>query len=146
MSDTRRELLTHFGMMIRLRSIMSGAPWSNHDLLVSCILLFIGLALLLDPEVGRLLRSMDYLEQRWGIQEVSLFFVSVGALNLGVTLWSEVPPFWLRLLSRMSGAFCLLLLAFSTAMFSLWTPTSMTYSLIGLWSLWGILRTHSSVR
>ena len=141
-----RESFAKIGTIHRLRSIMSAAPWSNHDLLVSFILLFIGLALLIDPAVGLLLRSYAYLNQRWRVYNVALLFAGVGALSLCVTLWCVSPPFWLRLLSRMASAFCLLLLAFSTAMFSPWTPASITYSLIGLWSFWGILRTNPSGR
>ena len=141
-----RNSLANFGTIHRLKNIMAEAPWSNHDLLVSCILLFIGLALFVDPDVGKLLRSLAYMDRRWGIQNIALLFASVGALHLAVTLWCVAPPFLLRLLSRMAGAFCFLLLAFSTAMFSLWTPASMTYSLVALWSFWGILRTNPSGR
>ena len=141
-----RDSLANFGTIHRLKSIMAEAPWSNHDLLVAFILMFIGLALIVDPDVGKLLRSLAYMDQRWGIQNTALLFAGVGAVHLVVTLWCVAPPFWLRLLSRMAGAFCLLLLAFSTMMFSLWTPASMTYSLVALWSFWGILRTNPSGR
>ena len=141
-----RNSLANFGTIHRLKSIMAEAPWSNHDLLVSCILLFIGLAFFIDHSVSKLLRSLAYLDQRWGIQNIAILFSIVGALHLAVTLWCVAPPFWMRLLSRMAGAFCLLLLAFSTSMFSLWTPASMTYSLVALWSFWGILRTNPSGR
>lgn len=130
----------------RFKRIMADAPWSNHDLLVAIILLFIGLCLLIDPEVGKLLRSMTYLDQQWGIVRIATLFTAAGAICLSVTLWCAVPPFLLRLLSRMLGAFCFLLLAFSTAMFSLWTPSSITYFMIAFWSFWGILRTNSSGR
>jgi len=102
-----RESFAKIGTIHRLREIMSAAPWSNHDLLVSFILLFIGLALLIDPAVGLLLRSYAYLNQRWGVQNVALLFAGVGALSLCVTLWCVSPPFWLRLLARMASAFCL---------------------------------------
>lgn len=141
-----RKSIANFGTTRRLREIMTDAPWSNHDLLVSTILLFIGVALFIEPSITSKLRAMTYLHETWGPRNLAILFVVVGSVNLVVTLWCVSPHFYVRLISRMAGAFCLMLLAFSTCLFSPIAPPTITYLLVGLWSVWGILRTHKSGR
>jgi hypothetical protein len=123
---------------------MSEAPWSNHDLLVGISLFLIGIFFLLDAEQFQRLRALAYLRDLnypWGF-----IFIGTGIINICVTLWCVAPPFSLRLFSRMIGAFCFLTMTLSNIMFSPLIPSTVVYSSVAAWSVWGILRTKSSGR
>jgi hypothetical protein len=133
-----------WGVYRRIQEIMTNAPWSNHDLLVGISLLFVGIVFLLDAEQFQRLRALAYLRDLnypWGF-----IFLVIGFFNISVTLWCETPPFFLRLLSRMAGAFCFLTLMLSNIMFSPLIPSTVIYSTIAVWSIWGIFRTKASGR
>lgn len=129
----------------RLRRILLEAPWSNHDLLSGLILSLIGLLLLAKPELYVVLRTLNFIEQQGHTDEWSFMILFSGLYGLIVTLWCVVPPFWIRITARMGYAFCFLTLAFSSLRFST-TPSAVAFSLIALWSIVGILRTHESGR
>ena len=134
----------NFGTFQRIHEIMADAPWSNHDLLVGISLLFVGIFFLLDTEQFQRLRALAYLrdlDYPWGF-----IFVGSGVFTICVTLWCIEPPFSLRLLSRMIGAFCFLTMTLSNIMFSPLIPSTAVYSSIAVWSIWGILRTKASGR
>lgn len=134
-----------YGTGRRLQSILSDAPWSNHDLLSGLILLGIGGLLFYDPTIYTKLRTLNFIAQSGYTSEWSgLFLFSVG-YGLAVTLWCLAPPFPLRIAARMFYAFCFLTLAFSSWQFAA-TPSAITFSLIALWSVWGVLRTQTSGR
>jgi len=128
----------------RIHSIMLDAPWSNHDLLVGISLFCMGIIFLVNAEQFQQLRALEYLRDLnypWGF-----IFLSTGLFNISVTLWCIEPPFLVRLLSRMSGAFCFLTLMLSNINFSALIPSTVIYSTIAIWSIWGILRTKVSGR
>lgn len=133
------------GTCRRLHSIMAEAPWSNHDLLSGFILLFIGLLLLYDPEIYTKLRTLNFIAQKGYTEEWSGLFLFSGIYGVTVTLWCLSPPFLIRITARMFYAFCFLTLAFSSFQFST-TPSAITFSMIAIWSVWGILRTQTSGR
>jgi hypothetical protein len=133
------------GTVHRLRRILLEAPWSNHDLLSGLILGFIGLLLLVNPELYTSLRTLNFIAHQGHLAEWSLFFLLSGLYGLGMTLWCIAPPFLVRLMARMLYAFCFLTLAFSSLQFSI-TPSAITFSILAVWSIWGILRTHESGR
>ena len=136
--------LREIGAFQRLREIMADAPWSNHDLLVGISLFFVGVIFAINSESFQQLRALAYLRNThipWAI-----VFIVIGGLNILNTVWCVEPPFWVRLLSRMAGAFCFLTLAFSNMMFAILIPSTIVYLLIALWSTWGILRTKASGR
>lgn len=135
-----------YGLCRRLRDILADAPWSNHDLLVSISLMLMGTILIIDPDAFSKLRALAYLHHRGGAQVWSLLFLGCGVTQFTVTLWRQSPPFWIRLLARMCGAFCFVLLALSSALFSVTTPSMVVYLMLAIWSVWGILRTHASGR
>lgn len=135
-----------YGTCRRIREIMSEAPWSNHDLFVSLTLIAIGTGLYIYPEVFTELRALAYLNKLASLSVWVTFFLFSGFVNLAVVLWCETPPFTIRLLVRMLGAFCFLIMAFSGLMFSVLIPSTIVYSMIAIWSIWGILRTQASGR
>lgn len=135
-----------YGTCRRIREIMSEAPWSNHDLFVSLTLIFIGISLYFFPETFSNLRAFAYLNNLATSEFWEVFFLFSGIINLTVVLWCKTPPFAVRLLSRMLGAFCFLLMALSGIMFSLVIPSTIVYGMIAVWSIWGILRTQASGR
>lgn len=135
-----------YGTCRRIREIMSEAPWSNHDLFASLTLIAIGMGLYVYPGMFSLLRSLAYLNQLASPSIWVIFFLFSGFVNLAVVLWCETPPFTVRLLVRMLGAFCFLLMAFSGLMFSVLIPSTIVYGMIAIWSIWGILRTQASGR
>lgn len=144
--STRRWLL-YCGTCRRVREIMIDAPWSNFDLLASLITTGIGLYLLLSPEVlgavGGVYTAMALLGPgcQWG-----LLFIGLGALGLVTVLWCISPSFGIRLLARMGTAFCLLTFAFNNLLYTPPPLSSITYVLLSVWSIWGILRTKASGR
>lgn len=134
-----------YGLCRRLHSILAEAPWSNHDLLSGFILLFIGLLLFYDPTIYANLRTLNFILRSGYSAEWSGLFLFSGIYGVSTTLWCIAPPFCIRITARMCYAFCFLTLAFSSFQFST-TPSAITFSLIALWSVWGILRTKSSGR
>lgn len=134
-----------FGTYRRLHSILADAPWSNHDLLSGLILLFIGLLLFYDPEIYAKLRTLNFIAHSGYSTQWSGLFLLSGVYGVATTLWCIAPKFWIRIPARMCYAFCFLTLAFSSFQFST-TPSAITFSLIALWSIWGILRTKTSGR
>ena len=137
--------LIRHGFGRRLYNILEEAPWSNHDLLSGLILLFIGLLLFYDPEIYAKLRTLGFIARSGYSNQWSELFLFSGVYGLAVTLWCFAPPFWIRITARMFYAFCFLMLAFSSFQFST-TPSTITFALIALWSVWGILRTKTSGR
>jgi len=133
------------GTGARLSHILLEAPWSNHDLLSGLILGLIGLLLLINPELYTTLRTLNFIAHQGYTVEWSLLFLVSGLYGLGMTLWCIAPPFWVRILARMLYAFCFLTLAFSSLQFFI-TPSALTFSILAVWSIWGILRTHESGR
>lgn len=129
----------------RIRQILVDAPWSNHDLLSGMILGLIGLLLLINPALYTTLRTLNFIAHSELTDEWSALFIFSGLYGLAMTLWCMAPPFWIRITARMFYAFCFLTLAFSSWQFSA-TPSAITFLLLGIWSVWGILRTQASGR
>lgn len=135
-----------WGTLRRLQDIVYEAPWSNHDLLVGVIMTFMGLVLFVNPNAFEQLRALAYLNTHGKPLYWASLFLSVGIVNLIVTLWCKAPPFAVRLMARMFGAFGFLVLALSTMLFSMATPSLVVYLTLAIWSMWGILRTKASGR
>lgn len=133
------------GTVQRLRRILLEAPWSNHDLLSGLILLLIGVLLIASPELYTSLRTLNFIERQGHTDEWSYLMLLSGLYGLLMTLWCVAPPFWVRITARMAYAFCFLTLAFSSLRFST-TPSAIAFSIIAIWSIFGILRTHESGR
>lgn len=132
--------LAQCGTVRRFKEIMISAPWSNHDLLSALIVFFIGLHLLVDQDLfgwdTYLTMSQMASQFEWGV-----FFLGCGVYSLISTLWCQPPPFLVRLTGRMSSTFCFLILMFNNLSHSPMLVSTMTYTVLSLWSLWGILRT-----
>lgn len=131
-------------MMGRLRRIMLDAPWDNHDLLTSCVILWIGTRLVLNPDLFdqlSLYRPLSAMTDELG---TGFVFIGCGALGLIVALCNQWLSLVVRLLGRMGGAFCMIVLALN----SILNPTPplaiSVYAMLAIWSFWGILRTQSS--
>lgn len=137
----------NLGTWHRVRSIMRDAPWSNFDLLASLVATLIGGYLLLRPDlfasVGGVYAALAATApaRAWGG-----LFLALGGLGLATTLWCVCPPFAARLLARMGVAFCLLSFAFNNLSYSPPPLSSVTYALLAVWAVWGVLRTHASGR
>lgn len=137
----------HVGFWRRIYEIMIDAPWSNFDLLASLIAFSIGAYLLLNQSlfahVGGMYASMERVasERTWG-----LGFLTAGSLGFGTVIWCVRPSFPWRLSARMGTAFCLLTLSFNNLNHDPPPLSSITYSLLSAWSVWGILRTKASGR
>ena len=136
-----------YGTCRRLRDILTEAPWSNYYLLAALAVFGIGLYLLAHPDmfgyVGGVYRQMAGVasERQWGA-----LFVVCGLFGLGVVLWCRLPAFLWRLLARMAVAFCVLVLAINNLLNRPPPLSTVTYALLAVWSVWGILRTKSSGR
>ena len=131
----------------RFQRIMADAPWSSYDLLASLIVFGVGVFLWVTPQmfshIGGVYQPMANVaeERAWG-----LLFIGCGLWGLGVTLWGRAPGFLCRLSGRMATAFCLLILAGNNVM-NLPPPlSSVTYLMLSLWAVWGILRTRNHGR
>lgn len=135
------------GRRCRVCEILLEAPWSAYDLLSSLIVAGVGLYLLLEPrlfqQVGGVYTTFASIAQErvWGG-----LFLACGVVGLGNTLWCVKPAFEMRLLSRMGVAFCLLCYALNNLLYRPPPLSTVTYGLLSLWALWGILRTKSSGR
>lgn len=135
------------GTLRRLRAILIEAPWSSYDLLSSLIVAGLGVYLLLVPNlfqhVGGVYAQFASVasERMWGG-----LFLACGVVGIGNVLWCEKPSFGLRLLSRMGVAFCLLCFALNNLLYKPPPLSTVTYSLLSVWALWGIVRTKSSGR
>lgn len=136
-----------YGAWWRVWDILSEAPWSNYDLLASLIVLGVGIYLQLYPEmfghIGGVYRQMAEVAsaRQWGG-----LFLGCGSFGLAVVLWCRAPAFIWRLTARMAVAFCLLVLASNNALNTPPPLSTITYVLLSLWSVWGILRTRGSGR
>lgn len=136
-----------YGTCRRLRNILSDAPWSNYDLLMALITGGIGGYLLLYPtmfnQVGGVYRQMASVatEALWG-----WLFIGCGSFSLVVVLWCHAPAFLWRLAARMATAFCVLVLAGNNALNVPPPLSTVTYVLLSVWAVWGILRTRGSGR
>lgn len=135
------------GTLRRLHVVLLEAPWSNFDLLASLITLLIGGYLLLRPDmfrqVGGVYLTMARVgpEWAWGV-----LFLGLGILGLVTALWCVCPPFLWRLGARMGTAFCLLTFALNNISYAPPPLSAVTYVLLSLWAVWGILRTKASGR
>ena len=140
-------LQIYCGTCRRIREILIEAPWSNFDLLASLITLGIGAYLLVRPDmfsqIGGVYATMAKVapERYWGI----LFFM-LGGSGLAMVLWCKCPPFLSRLAARMGTAFCLITFALNNLSAKPAPLSSITYTLLALWALWGIFRTRASGR
>lgn len=139
--------MNRFRTTRRLRSILLDAPWSSYDLLSSLIVAGIGLYLLLVPDLfqgvgGVYVQFATVASERvWGG-----LFLACGLVGAANTLWCVIPAFSVRLLSRMGVAFCLLCFALNNLLYRPPPLSTVTYVLLSVWALWGILRTKSSGR
>lgn len=139
--------LYELGTIRRLRQIALDAPWSVYDLLSSLIVLGVGVYLLVAQTMFSGVGGVYYTlasvasEGVWGAT-----FFCCGLIGLANTLWCVRPPFSIRLLARMAVAFCLLSFAFNNLLNEPPPLSTVPYSLLSLWSVWGILRTHTSGR
>lgn len=139
--------MTRWGTTRRLREILLEAPWSSYDLLSSLIVAGIGLYLLLIPSVlqgvGGVYGQFAAVASArvWGG-----LFLACGLTGAANTLWCVQPAFGLRLLSRMGVAFCLLCFALNNLLYRPPPLSTVTYLLLSVWALWGIVRTKSSGR
>lgn len=126
----------------RLHAILYEAPWSNFDLLTSIMIGLTGAYLLLPSKVleshkelyGTLLNVAS--EDEWG-----WFFLVNGIIGFSIVAWCERPPFILRLMARMTIAFCLLSLFGNAANNAIPPPGSITWAVLSLGAVWGICRT-----
>lgn len=139
--------MDRLGPVRRLREILLEAPWSVYDLLSGVIVCGVGLYLLFAPnmfhQVGGVYAPLSTLanERVWG-----WLFLGMGAVGIGNTLWCVQPSFGTRLLARMGVAFCLLCFAINHLLYSPPPLSTVTYAVLSLWALWGILRTKASGR
>lgn len=142
-----RSWWVYCGTCQRLRAVLIEAPWSNFDLMASAITSGIGGYLLLWPgmftQVGGVYAAMANLGPEWVWGALFLLLGGIGLLNM---LWCVCPQFLWRLLARMGVAFCLLTFAINNLSYSPPPLSSVTYTLLSLWALWGVLRTKSSGR
>lgn len=131
----------------RIREILLEAPWSILDLLMSAIVSGIGLYLLLRPgmfkQVGGVYAMLAQIgsEWLWGWS-----FFCCGGFGFIVCLWCTRPSFVWRLMARMMVAFCLLSFALNNLSFYPPPLSVVTYSVLSLAAIWGIMRTKSSGR
>ena len=136
-----------YGTCRRLRDILAEAPWSNYDLLISLIVFGVGLYMLvcrtMFQHIGGVYAKMAQVadELTWG-----LLFVACGGISFAITIWCYAPGFLWRLGARMATAFCLLVLAGNNALHMPPPLSTVTYILLAIWAVWGILRTRSSGR
>jgi uncharacterized membrane protein HdeD (DUF308 family) len=79
--------------------------------------------------------------QMWGA-----IFLSCGGFSLIINIWCHRPRFEWRLLARMGLAFCMLALAFNHLAFSPWPLSTITYCILSVAALWGVIRTKVSGR
>lgn len=131
----------------RLREILYEAPWSSFDLITASIIFWLGLYLLLSPglfgEFAGVYRVLARLgnEMVWGAT-----LLSFGTFGLMTVLWLSRPPFFVRLLSRMGIAFCMLSLALNNLGNQPPHASAITYSVLSLSALWCVWRTKANGR
>lgn len=139
--------LKSIGTVRRLRDVLISAPWSMYDLLSSLIVAGIGLYLLLYPamfqQIGGVYAPFSGIADEW-IWGWGCW--TSGYFGLAVTLWCEMPSFVIRLLARMSVAFCLLCFALNNLLYNPPPLSTVTYLVLSIAALWGIVRTKSSGR
>lgn len=142
-----RSWLVYCGTCQRIREIMIAAPWSNFDLMTSSIVCGIGGYLLFMPgmfqAVGGVYRGMARLGPEWAWAVV---FLLLGGLGLITVLWCTRPRFGARLLARMGVALCLLTFALNNLSYYPPPLSAVTYVLLSVWALWGVVRTKTSDR
>lgn len=136
------------GTIRRIQELILDAPWSNFDLMASGITAGIGGYLLAYPDMftqvgGGVYAAMAAVAEEW---VWGLMFLSLGGIGLMTVLWCVAPRFSWRLLARMAVAFCLLTFALNNLSYSPPPLSTVTYSFLSLWALWGVMRTRSSGR
>lgn len=140
-------VLVWCGTCRRIREVLLDAPWSNFDLMASLITFWIGVYLLMSPgmfgRIGGVYQAMAALGPEWAWGGL---FVALGSIGLVTVLWCVAPRFLLRLLARMGVAFCLVTFALNNLSYPTPPLSAVTYTVLSLWALWGILRTQSSGR
>ena len=131
----------------RILEILVSAPWSVFDLLASMIVSGIGIYLLLSPamflQIGGVYQAMAQLgnEQVWGT-----VFLLCGIFGFVVCIWIVRLSFYWRLTARMAVAFCLLSFALNNLNNCPPPLSTVTYGVLGVASLWSVLRTKTSGR
>lgn len=131
----------------RIREIMVMAPWSIFDLLTSLIIQGMGVYLIGSPglflQVGGVYRGMASLgnESVWGV-----LFLLCGGFGFLVCIWIVRLHFLWRLAARMAVGFCLLSLTLNNLSYPPPPLSTIAYGVLGVASLWGVLRTKTSGR
>ncbi len=143
MMDRRLWIWAYCRFCERLRMILLEAPWSSFDLIAASIAFWLGLYLLLQPELfGHFDRVYLMLRQigdakTWGA--MLLLFGAVGLLNV---LWFTQVIFTLRLLARMGIAFCFSCLALTNLGNNPPPASAIVYAVLAISTLWSVWRTR----
>ncbi len=143
MMDRRLWGLVYCRFCERLRMILLEAPWTSFDLIAASIAFWLGLYLLLQPDlfghfdrVYLMLRQIG-VEKTWGA--MLLLFGAVGLLNV---LWFTQVIFTLRLLARMGIAFCFSCLALTNLGNNPPPASAIVYAVLAISTLWSVWRTR----
>lgn len=128
----------------RLVEIMISAPWSSFDLALSAILILRGAYIIIAFEFLEVTYSYILYRQLSGwlsLQTYGWICLIAGLLQAISTLWPTRPPFEVRLMTRLSVCFCMLI--FSLNQISNIPPPigAITHFILALLSVWSVLRT-----
>lgn len=123
---------------------MISAPWSSFDLALSAILILRGAYILIAFEFLEVTYSYILYRQLSGwlsLQTYGWICLIAGLLQSISTLWPTRPPFEVRLMTRLSVCFCMLI--FSLNQISNIPPPigAITHFILALLSVWSVLRT-----
>lgn len=126
----------------RLREILISAPWSSFDLISSLITLGLGVYLSFNismfDEFGGAYNTLG----RFGSEVVWAIILILGGLySVVATLWCIKPYFVVRLLSRMVVSFCVVSIFLNNLGNSPPPLSTVTYGILSLFCVWGIIRT-----
>lgn len=143
MFDPHRWSIAYCRLCERLRAILLEAPWSSFDLIAASIAFWLGLYLLIKPDlfshfdkVYMMLKQFGD-ERSWGFMLVA--FGAVGLLNV---LWFARVSFTLQLLARMGIAFCFSCLALTNLGSDPPPASAIVYAVLALSTLWSVWRTR----
>lgn len=129
------------GFCNRMRHLLWRAPYSTLDFAMGIAFVLMGLHLVLFPDLFTRYAGVYFPMQRVLDQgQWAVVLISLGGYDLIIVLWPRRPHFVLRVLARMSIAFCLL--SFALNNLSNYPPpiSGIMYATLSAVSLWSIVR------
>lgn len=136
-----RWMFMYCAFCLRLRNVLTEAPWSSFDLVAGSLVWWVGAYAAFCPDAlavdgGRIVSALGSPDLAAAV------FLLFGLLGWAVACWPSRPPFALRLAARAGIAYCLILLMAEDLARDPPPLSVATHATLVVAASWGVLRTR----